>query len=154
MFCTYIFIPREPTLHITYRNESYIHHIRRLQSPLSLVRGSYVDRSTVLEVILRKIDCTKAKALAAQSCLTLCDPMDGSTSSSSFTEFSRQVYWSGLPFPSPGGFPEPGIKPGSPALPADSLPSEPSGKTNDTLSNTTYQLFQVVVAAVLVSMLI
>ena len=40
-------------------------------------------------------------------------------------EFSRQEYWSGLPFPSPVDLPDPGIKPGSPALQADSLPSEP-----------------------------
>ena len=39
--------------------------------------------------------------------------------------FSRQEYWSGLPFPSPGNLPHPEIEPGSPALPADSLPSEP-----------------------------
>ena len=39
--------------------------------------------------------------------------------------FSRQEYWSGLPFSSPGGLPNPGIEPGSPALQADSLPSEP-----------------------------
>ena len=37
-------------------------------------------------------------------------------------EFSRQEYWSGLPFPSPGDLPNPGIKPGSPALQADALP--------------------------------
>ena len=43
-------------------------------------------------------------------------------------EFSRQEYWSGLPFPSPGDLPDPGIEPGSPALQADSLPSEPPGK--------------------------
>ena len=43
-------------------------------------------------------------------------------------EFSRQEYWSGLPFPTPGDLPDPGIKPGSPALQADSLPSEPPGK--------------------------
>ena len=43
-------------------------------------------------------------------------------------EFSRQEYWSGLPFPSPGDLPNPGIKLGSPALQADALPSEPSGK--------------------------
>ena len=42
--------------------------------------------------------------------------------------FSRQEYWSGLPFPSPGDLPDPGIKPRSPALQADSLPSEPPGK--------------------------
>ena len=42
--------------------------------------------------------------------------------------FSRQEYWSGLPFPSPGDLPNPGIKPRSPALRADALTSEPSGK--------------------------
>ena len=36
--------------------------------------------------------------------------------------FSRQAYWNGLPFPSPGDLPAPGIEPGSPALQADSLP--------------------------------
>ena len=42
-------------------------------------------------------------------------------------EFSRQEYWSGLPFPSPGDLPDAGIKPQSPALWADALPSEPQG---------------------------
>ena len=42
--------------------------------------------------------------------------------------FSRQEYWSGLSFPSPGHLPNPGIKPRSPALQIDSLPSEPPGK--------------------------
>ena len=46
-----------------------------------------------------------------------------------FLGFSRQKYWSGLPFPSPGDLPDPGIKPRSPALQADALPSEPPGKT-------------------------
>ena len=40
-------------------------------------------------------------------------------------EFSRQEYWSGLPFPSAGHLPNPGIEPGSPTLQADSLLSEP-----------------------------
>ena len=39
--------------------------------------------------------------------------------------FSRQECWSGLPFSSPGDLPDPGIEPGSPALQADALPSEP-----------------------------
>ena len=43
--------------------------------------------------------------------------------------FSRQEYWSELPFPSPGDLPDPGIKSGSPALQADSLPPEPPGKS-------------------------
>ena len=42
--------------------------------------------------------------------------------------FSRQEYWSGLPFPSPEDHPNLGIEPGSPALRADTLPSEPPGK--------------------------
>ena len=43
-------------------------------------------------------------------------------------EFSRQEYWSRLPFPSVGALPNPGIEPRSPALQADTLPSEPPGK--------------------------
>jgi len=42
-------------------------------------------------------------------------------------EFSKQKYWSGLPFPSPGYLPDPGIKPTSSALQADSLPSDYHG---------------------------
>ena len=42
-------------------------------------------------------------------------------------EFSRQEYWSGLRFPSPGDLPNPGIEPGSPTLQADALLSEPYG---------------------------
>ena len=42
--------------------------------------------------------------------------------------FSRQEYWSGLPFPSPGDLPDLGIEPGSPTLQADALTSEPPGK--------------------------
>ena len=43
-------------------------------------------------------------------------------------EFYRQRYWSGLPFPSPGDLPDPGIEPRSPALQADSVSSKPPGK--------------------------
>jgi len=48
--------------------------------------------------------------------------------------FSRQEYWSGLPFPSPGDLPGPGIEPRSPTLQADSLPSQPQGKPTCLLS--------------------
>ena len=44
---------------------------------------------------------------------------------------SRQEYWSGLPFPPPGDLPDPGIKPRSPALQADSLPTELWGKPEE-----------------------
>jgi len=43
-------------------------------------------------------------------------------------EFSRQEHWSGLPYPSPEDLPDPGIKPGSLAFQAESLPSAPPGK--------------------------
>ena len=47
-------------------------------------------------------------------------------------EFSKQEYWSGLPFPSPRDLPNPGIEPGSPTLQANALPSEPPGKPLET----------------------
>ena len=59
----------------------------------------------------------------AQSCPTLCDPVDCSPPGFSM-RFSRQEYWSGLPFPSPGDLPDPEIEPWSPALQADTLTSE------------------------------
>ena len=43
-------------------------------------------------------------------------------------DVSRQEYWSGLPFPSPGDLPDPGVEPTSPALQSDALPSESPGK--------------------------
>ena len=45
--------------------------------------------------------------------------------------FPRQEYWSGLPFPSPGDLPDPGIEPWFPTLQADSLPSESPGKPSE-----------------------
>ena len=47
-------------------------------------------------------------------------------------EFSRPEYWNGYPFPSPKDLPNPGIKPRSPALQADSLPAEPQEKPKNT----------------------
>ena len=71
--------------------------------------------------------------------------------------FSRQEYWSGLPFPSPGDLPDPGIEPQSPAFQADTLTSEPPGKPmsnkedqsyifntlESSMLNTQFQCFQV-----------
>ena len=67
-------------------------------------------------------DYVKVKALVAQSCLPLCDSMDCSPSGS--MRFPRQEYWSRLLFPPAGDLPDPGIKLRSPALQADSLPTE------------------------------
>jgi len=59
---------------------------------------------------------SESESEVTQSCPTLCDPMDCSLPGSSVHGFSRQQYWSGLPFPSPGDLLNPGIKPRSPAL--------------------------------------
>ena len=50
-------------------------------------------------------------------------------------EFSRPEYWSGLPFPSPGDLPNPGIELRSSTLQMDSLPAEPPGKPTDKETN-------------------
>ena len=61
----------------------------------------------------------------AQSCPTLKTPWSVVCQAPLSMGFSRQEYWSGLPFPSPGDLPGPGMEPGSPALLVDSLPSKP-----------------------------
>ena len=64
----------------------------------------------------------------AQLCTTLCDPMDCiAYQAPPSMEFSRQEYWCGLPFPSPGDLPDLGIKPRSPTLQADALPLKKFG---------------------------
>jgi len=72
----------------------------------------------------------KSESEVTQSCPTLCDPWTVVGQAPLSIGFSRQEYWSGLPFPSPGDLPDPGIEPGSPALQSDSLPSEPPGNPN------------------------
>ena len=62
-------------------------------------------------------------------------PWSGACQASPSMGFSRQEYYSGLPFPSPGNLPSPGTEPRSPALQADSLLSEPSGKCRRTNDN-------------------
>ena len=73
--------------------------------------------------------CLKKKSEVAQSCPTLCDPMDCSSPGSSIHGIfqARVLEWSRLPFPFPDDLPDPGIEPGSPALLADALQSEPPG---------------------------
>ena len=64
----------------------------------------------------------------AQSCPTLCDPVDRSLPGFSVHGILQARILEWLPFPSPGDLPDPGIEPGSPALEADSLTAEPPGK--------------------------
>ena len=69
----------------------------------------------------------------AQLCPTLCDPTDCSPPSSSVHGSFQQEYCSGLPFPTPGHLPDPGIEPtslGSPALAGGLFTTEPPGKSD------------------------
>ena len=61
--------------------------------------------------------------LVAQSCLTLVAPWTAACQAPLSMGFFRQKYWNGLPFPSPGDLPDPGIEPESPRLQAHSLPT-------------------------------
>ena len=70
--------------------------------------------------------CVHAKLL--QSCLTLATPWTVAHQVPVFMGFPRQEYWNGLPFPSPGNFPDPGIKLASSALAGRFFTTEPSGK--------------------------
>ena len=69
----------------------------------------------------------KSESEVTQSCLFV-NTWNVSYQASLSMGFSMQEYWIGLPFPSPGYHPDPGIKPRSPILQADALPSEPPGK--------------------------
>ena len=70
----------------------------------------------------------QSESEVAQSCPTLWNPMNYSLPGSSAHGIFQARVLDGLPFPSPGDLPNQGIKPGSPALQADALPSEPPGK--------------------------
>ena len=84
------------------------------------------DRTEVTNI--RNKEATSIQTVkVTQSCLSLYDPW-----STQSMGFSRPEHWSGEPFPSPGDLPNPGIKPRSPALQADSLPAELPGKPRKT----------------------
>ena len=81
--------------------------------------------------IIRKLQLGKSRKVKVKSLSRVrfsATPWTVAYQASPSMGFSRQEYWSGLPFPSPGDLPNPGIEPGSRALEADTLTSEPPGK--------------------------
>ena len=84
------------------------------------------ETKTVLYVnhISNKIIHSDVRITCVQPCLVYFDSTDCTHQAPLSMEFSRQEYWSGLSFPSPGDFPDPGIEPGSPVLQADDLPTD------------------------------
>ena len=91
---------------------------------LNLLPGSFIKKERLTPITSE----SKVNMLVAQLCPTLCNPMDCSLPGYLSMEFSRQEYWSGLPFPSPGDLLPLGIKPRSLTLQADSLQFKLPGK--------------------------
>ena len=80
------------------------------------------------------IDTNKSLSMCSPSCPTLCDPMDCSPARLLCPwNFSRQEYWSGLPFPYPQNLPNSGIEPVSSALAGGFSTTDPPGKPCITL---------------------
>ena len=91
-------------------------------------------QGTWVQSLVRKLDPTvkdsvERKKVKSFSCVQLfVTPWTVAYQAPPSMVFSRQEYWSGLPFPSLGDLPDPGIQPRLPVLQADTLPSEPPGK--------------------------
>ena len=103
------------------------HPYMTIGKTIALTIWTFVRKVTSLlfNTLSRFVKCYyKCKVRVAQLCLTLCDSMTRACQTPLSMGFSSQEYWSGLPFPSPGDLPDPGIEPQSPALREDSLPSE------------------------------
>ena len=81
----------------------------------------------MLNIVYQVVTSLKVKVLVAQSCLTLCGTIDSNLPGSSVHGILQERILEWVAFPFSRGLPDPGIEPGSPALQANSLPSEPPG---------------------------
>ena len=84
--------------------------------------------SVIFMLTIQNYVYSESESEVARSCPTLCNPWTIAHQAPPSMGFSRQEYWSGLPFPSPGGLLNPGIEPRSPTLQAEALTSAPPGK--------------------------
>ena len=90
---------------------------------LHLYMTAWKNKSLILQTFVTKVKWKKMKV--TQLCLTRCNPIQSMA-------FSRLGYWNQYSFLSPGDLPNPGIKPKSPTMQADSLPADSSGKLKNT----------------------
>ena len=96
--------------------------------PESQRSGSELSNPLITKLVLQTTTAVLKAKVKSLSCVRLfVTPWTVAYQTPLSTEFSRQEYWSGLPFPSSGDLPNPGIKPRSPALQVDALLSEPPG---------------------------
>ena len=116
--------PRSPTLQV----DSLLSELpgkpkKTGMGSLSLLQGKFLTQESnwgllYCRRILYSVNQVRSVQFSsvAQSCPTLCDPLDCSLPGSSAWGFSRQEYWRGLPCPSPRDLPNPGIDPRSPTF--------------------------------------
>ena len=96
-------------------------------TPTQLAPGGRGPRMARAARLLKRTLCVRAR-VGGHLCPTLCDPVNCIARQAPLsTGFSRQEYWSGLPFPPVGGLPNPGVEPTAPALQVDSLPPSHQG---------------------------
>ena len=106
---------------------SPFHPPRSSQSPSPLVHSQQLCLSSCPAGRCISTIFLDSRIVKSLSCARLfVTPWTVAHQAPSSVGFSRQAYWSGLPFPSPGDLPDPGIEPGSSALQADALTSEPA----------------------------
>ena len=125
---SHFWLPDNPRVVIHSYSSYFVHNTISGALSAVLLRKGYLKYKTqslsegpynpVLSIYTFSNLYTLMRAKSLQSCPTLCNPMDGSPPGSSVHGFSRQEYWSGLPCPSPGDFPNPGIEPVSLRSPA------------------------------------
>ena len=113
---------RQKKIQVLRNNTSYSHYLT------GGFGEEFYSNSSKVCLLIRSGCGVAYSCLVAELCPVLFNPMGCGPPGSFSIGFSRQEYCSGLPFPSPGNLPDSGIKPMSPALQADSLPSEPPGK--------------------------
>ena len=98
------------------------------QKWMNLCSTVEIPKSEILKDLIQASIYKTCVCLVAQLVQLFLTPQTVALQAPLSMKFSRQEYWSGSPFPSPGNLPNPGIEPGSPALQAEALPSEPPGK--------------------------
>ena len=123
--CQFLFQSQRKAMPKNARTTTQLHSSHVLEKWCSKFPKPGFNSTWTVNFQMFKMDLEKAEKResdVSQSCLTLCDPMDSSLHQAPPSMgFSRQEYWSELPFPSPGNLPYPGIKPRSPVLWADAF---------------------------------
>ena len=139
-------VPKHTTCHTIYTRKILFHWALNIVLYIKILSTAWIRKQTQRHERTCKVNMGVRKQrfqskaycwyLVAKSCLTPLQPHGYSHEATLSMGFSRQEYWSGLPFPSSGDLSNPGIQPGFPTLQADFLQSEPPGKTFKRIFNT------------------